>query len=99
MNLAAIDRNSMLEVLAARYEAISKHGPLKAGPVRWSRLLQEEMREVEDEFAVLSLCIADRTIWPVCDTHKRLAVKELAQLAQLCIGIIELIQHDRITEE
>lgn len=77
-----------------RNRALSQHGPLKAGPVRWERLISEEYQEVCDELATLAHFGSNAP--PI---SRQAAVAELAQLAQLCIGIIELIQAGKLQEE
>lgn len=87
------------KVRRARMEAVQKHGELKPGPERWSRLLAEEWQEVEDELRTLS-SLRSGMLWGE-DGHqaKMRAMEELAQLAQLAIGIIELIQGGNINEQ
>lgn len=80
------------EVLDAKLHADHTHGNLKPGPARWSRLITEEYQEVMDELATLQGMDISDPNW--VDTKQR-AVEELAQLAQLCIGAIELIQQGK----
>lgn len=87
------------EVIKARKEAVAKHGELKSGPMRWCRLLGEEYWE---SIAELEALIEARTQYPTKTEHdatKLRAIAELAQLAQLCIGVIELIQDGRTHEQ
>lgn len=92
MPLSFISSVALLEVELARRGAIHKHGPLKPGADRWMRLLGEEYREVNDELVVLRL--EDQT--DRVETRTR-AIAELAQLAQLAIGVIELLQAEEAT--
>lgn len=73
-------------VAMARSYAVDKHGPLKPGADRWIRLIGEEWEEAQDELACLGMA-------PMAGVRDR-AIAELAQLAQLCIGVIELLQED-----
>lgn len=74
-----------------RARAIVLHGPLKSGVGRWERLISEEYQEVMDELA---------TVQHFNTAEKRVrAMNELAQLSQLCMGIIELLLHGKTEEE
>lgn len=77
-------------MLIARSEALAKHGELKPGPKRWLRLIAEEWWEAQVELHTLGNVQEE--------SDKREAIVELAQLAQLCIGVIELIQEGSIAE-
>lgn len=84
------------QVAIARMEALDKYGPLKPGADRWSRLIAEEWQEVEDELRTLYV-LADHGEEPVQAEelqYRDRAINELAQLAQLCIGAIELLQQE-----
>lgn len=82
---------AMLKVIDERRRALLKHGPLKPGPDRWCRVLQEELEEVADELLTLFTMPDDEEI-------RQRAIIELAQLAQLAIGTIELLQQGHIQE-
>lgn len=89
--MASLSFSGITEVAKARTEADAKHGPLKPGADRWMRLLGEEWQEVQDELAFM-LC-------PEVDAGivRERAIAELAQLAQLAIGVIELLQAEEAT--
>lgn len=80
---------ALARVQLERGRAVALHGELKGGPVRWERLISEEYQEVMDELATLSLS-------PI---GQEKAIIELAQLAQLAMGVIELIQAGKLEEE
>lgn len=84
-------------VVTERQLALNQHGPLKPGPERWSRLLQEEMQEVEDEFSLVN-CPGPEYAETRQEARAR-AIVELAQLAQLAIGVIELLQQGKTEED
>lgn len=100
LSLASKFAVALEQVRAERSRALAQHGPLKPGPARWSRLMAEEWQEVEDELAILELLATGLTTWDREDmaAAKVRTVEELGQLAQLCIGVIELIQEGRIYE-
>lgn len=75
-------------VLGERAKALEKHGPLKTGTARHWRLLKEEYLEVEVE--LVGLMLSQSTRAAMDRVHH--GIIELAQLAQLCIGIIEILQ-------
>lgn len=77
-------------VTTQRGLAIYQHGPLKPGADRWLRLLAEEWQEVEDELHILNIR-AQFSPSMVSEARRR-TIAELAQLAQLAIGVIELLQ-------
>lgn len=95
MALQQISERAFLEVELARLNATQKHGPLKPGADRWMRLLGEEWEEVQDELALMQVSVDgldetnNREIQADC---RKATIAELAQLAQLCIGVIELLQ-------
>lgn len=84
---------SMWMVVYARQEALAKHGPLKPGADRWMRLLGEEWQEVQDELAMTLLVTHPEG----AALYRKQAIAELAQLAQLAIGVIELLQAEEAT--
>lgn len=87
---------ALAEVVIARAESIAKHGPLKPGADRWACLISEEYREVCDELIFLGDPFP--FIPPEATAAARVrAINELAQLAQLCIGVIELLQAEEAT--
>lgn len=88
---------AMMKVINERRKALDKHGPLKPGPDRWCRVLQEEMEEVADE--LLTTCIPGSDYADARKEAADRAIIELAQLAQLAIGVIELLQQGKIQEE
>jgi hypothetical protein len=90
---------ALAEVEAARASAYRKHGALKMGADRWMRLISEEYEEVCDELVCLHPVTGNiaRTAKEYRDIHKR-AISELAQLSQLCIGVIELLQQEKEDE-
>lgn len=81
---------AIMEVVRERCRAMDVHGPLKPGYDRWSRLLAEEWQEVEDELQTLQQPLWDNDKE---DAKQRLK-EELAQLAQLAIGMIEILQQE-----
>lgn len=86
-------RAAMDAVIQARKEAEAKHGKLRLGPERWSRLLVEEFDEALDELQLLTAieCGAQHTDTQRIEIIER-AICELAQLTQLSMGCITLLQ-------
>lgn len=82
---------AMEVVMVERHRALEKHGALRRGPLRWIRLLAEEWQEINDELSTMAF--GDKSLPAYADARNRAKI-ELAQLAQLCIGVIELIQQE-----
>lgn len=89
---------ALARVQLERGRAVALHGPLKSGPGRWERLISEEYQEVMDELAVIG-CLRKDGPQFTHDTAVECAISELAQLAQLCMGVIELLQQGKVEEE
>lgn len=99
-----LSETALLVVRAEHNRAVLTHGPLKPGLERWIRLLSEEWEEATDELSLLHALILHNPEQPpailsAIQQAKSTAVAELAQVAQLAIGIIELIQAGSIQEE
>ncbi len=89
-----VTMTALHEVLLARAEAEDRHGPLRPGVDRWHRLIEEEWQEVQDEFALLRHTAGTPRLFEP-EIRER-TIKELAQLAQLAIGAIELLQEEKV---
>lgn len=63
------------------------------------RLIAEECAEVMVELESMRFTLTPPQERGIEDSTAARAVSELAQLAQLCIGVIELIQQGRIKGE
>lgn len=98
---ATLSDSALLVIKTERNRAIIQHGPLKPGPQRWVRLLAEEWEEAQDELMTLDALLHSpkgATISELQQIRGR-AIAELAQLAQLAIGIIEHLQQGKVEEE
>lgn len=95
------EKASASAVRLARRDAVAKHGPLtlrdESGFSRWSSHVQEEATEVADELMTLhawrsgAAALESRDAY--IETVER-AINELAQLAQLAMGMIDILAQE-----